>query len=296
LEACILNNNLIEELDKAQRKCARIIQGMPQRMPNPVPLATLDLTSVEASVSINKMVLLYRWLSLPSTCIYKKMAILRLVSFISYGMTERYESPLYQAFELIVKYGLHMYVLDVLQRGDKIPLKQFKNLACSAVKEMEQARFESTVLLYRSLRLFRLCFPHIGLSVWWRVSHCRPTLSQATRSVVNLVCKMYIRHDQAANISGRCSLCDDFAADDVPHLLFICSHFNGLRSPLWDDVIHSMPEPMARYVSSMRVEEKTVFILSGLNAPFTKEWMDVYSAAVTFAHRLYKAKCNTNNN
>ena len=292
LEGCYVDKAAIDELEKAQRHSAKAIQCMPRQIPNPVPQATLGWLSAEATLDINKMVFLYHWLTLPIVCIYKRMAILRLVMFI-YGEKRRHEGPLFQAYCTVMKYGIESFVVDALEYGNTITLKQFKKLAWRAVTEREYSKWEATVLLYRGIKLFRECFPRTQVCIWWKVSYCRPRLCKATQAILWLICGKYSMHGdqgQTLNPSRRCPLCEEYDADNVPHLLFVCTYFSGLRDSLWDNVLDKMPMPMRQHVLGLNVEDRTRFILSGFNAKFTREWLDLYGAIAIFAHCLYVKK------
>ncbi len=289
LEACTVNRTCLDELEKTHRYCAKLIQDMPSHVSNPVPLATLGWQSVQSMLNFNKMVFLYRWLSLPTSCIYKKVAILRLVLYIYGNVKITHEGPLIEAYFVFVKYGLQQYILDVLETGNKLHLKQFKRLLRRVVTQRDHAGWDATVLLYRGLTLFRECFPRIELCVWWRVSHYRPHLV----TVVHLVCG--IVGDPARrreNPSGHCALCENWEADDAPHLLFTCSHLSSLRDPLWRKVLSSMPDAMSHHVLSLNVAQRTMFILSGFYVNFTLEWLDIYGTVALFVASLYNKKIN----
>ena len=293
LESCVLDNVCISEIEKTQRHCAKVIQGMPMHMPNPVPEVTLGWLSAESNVNINKMVFLYHWLTLPINCIYKQVVILRLVTFIYGDAKKAYNGPLFQAYCIMKKYGLEQNVLEVLENGNTMSVKEFRGLVRRVVAEKENSQWKATVFLYRSLKLFRECFPKNGVNVWWSVAHFRPRLCKAAQSMLKLICGQYKMHGaqgQAANLSGRCAICGDFEADDVPHLLFTCHHFLTLRDPLWGNVISTMPEPMVQHVIGLNAKDRTIFLLSGFHVSFTSEWIDIYGAVAVFAHRLYEAK------
>ena len=130
-------------LEKAQRYCAKTIQGMPQQTHVPVPAATLGWPSVEAVLDIAKMVFLYRWLTLSTSCIYRKMAFARLVSFI-YGDDVGRGGPLYGAFVTFRKYGAEHLIIDMLTSGKCLSLKGFKKWAREHVLEVELTRWRST--------------------------------------------------------------------------------------------------------------------------------------------------------
>ena len=227
---------------------------------------------------------------------YKKTAILRIVSFV-YGKNCKHDGPLYEAYCLVVNYGLQQQLMDLLHTGCKIDVQQMKRMLWQVVKVKENAEREATLPLYGSLKLFRECIPKIEMCVWWRIIHCRPRLCRATLCIVKLACGQYrsMRKGTAhAHVnSGRCILCDNWDADEVPHLLFVCDYFNDVREALWGSVLREMPLPMQQYVQRLSVKDKTKFIISGLNSDFVMEWLDLYEAVILFLSAMYDKKCSS---
>lgn len=283
LEACSMGTDCLTELQKTHRHCAKIIQGLPIQTPNPVPTATLGWVSVECVLDVYRIIMLYRWLSQPLTTLYKRIAIQRVVQFL-YGPVMERSGPIFQAYCTIVKYGLQTHIVNILEGGTSLSLKQFKRLVWESVSEKHQTEWKASLYLYRSLSLYRECSPSIKTCVWWQVSYSRPHLVKATRCVVRMLCGLLRNEGRGV----ACHLCDAWAHADAVHVLFACDSLAPVRAEFWENVLREMPIPMADYVSTqLNSADKTQFLLSGFNCSYTPEWLNLYAVVAMFVLNLF---------
>ena len=294
LEACVLNEECLLVVETAHRYCARKLQGLPPQTPIVVPLATLGLQTIESMLHCNKMMMLYSWLSLPFSCIYKKVVIARLVYHLT--DTGSHLGALYEALQLCRQYGIDEYIVRALETGQTMSKAKWKRMVHGVVKERELVRWELTVPLYSSIPLFRECITSISVSVWWHVSQCRPHLTRATRILVRLLCGQHglatstarYRNANRGHVvpqSRLCTLCDLDVPETVEHFLFGCSRLNMLREILLMNL--EMLPNMYIHMSSLNVTEKTVFLLSGMGGKFIVEWLDTYTSIANFVFQMY---------
>jgi hypothetical protein len=291
LEVCPLDKTCMSELDKTQRYCAKIIQGLPMQTPNPVPEATLGWPSVSCVIDFAKIMFLYRWLSMPTSSIYKRVAILKIVSHIYGNPNQCFSGPLLEGYRLFLQYGLEQHVSNILDHGVTLSIKEMKRVAWKVVYQGELNRWRAKIMLYGSLTIFKSCIVNPELCVWWNLCHIRPHLTKAARSVVRLTCGQHcIRLGQRNNNSLLCKQCDLYEVENVSHLLFECTRFNDVRTSAWDDVINEMPLPLITHMNQMGIRKRTEFLFSGFNCNFTPEWLDLYEAAALYIHKLYRLR------
>lgn len=297
LEACCINEDCLITMEKANRYCACKLQGFSPQTPIVVPLATLGLQSIESLLHCNKMVMLYRWLSLPSSCMYKKVVIARLV----YHLTDTGSNTgaLYDALQLCQHYGLDEHLVTALETGQTMPISKWKQIVRCAVRDNEQIRWKLTLHLYSSITLYRNCISSIRVSVWWHVCRCRPHLTKATRIVMKLLAGQHglgvnvarfqnapRNRDQLNTCASRaCPLCDTDTPETVEHFLMACTRLNDTRQVMLDNLV-LLPNTQMRFFS-LNPYEKTVFLLSGMGGDFIWEWLDSYESIVTFVARMY---------
>ncbi len=292
LDSCVLNDECLEELEKAHRYCSKKVQGLPPQTPIVATLATLGLYTIESMMYYQLMLMLYRWLSLPYDSLYKKIVLAR-ITYHMYG-NGSHKGPIYEAFKACQTYGLLEYISDVLETGTTMKLLEWKKIAWKAVKEVEVSRWRASSILYSKLSLFRECVCDIKVSIWWQVSHLHPKLTMATRVIMRLLSGEHCLMSNVgrySNMNSRlCPLCEEFECENVPHMLFVCSKLNEGRvkaSKLLEDrMLPAMYECFCR----MGNQDKTAFLLSGMRSPFIIEWMDVYDAIATYVYCMYQER------
>jgi hypothetical protein len=271
------------------------LQGLPPQTPIVVPLATLGMQTVESMLDSKRMVLLYKWLLLPYSCVYKKVVIARLV----YHLTDAgsHMGALFEALQCCRKYGLEEHVVNALETGLTMPISHWKRIVNGAVKCNESVRWQMTLQLYRGLTLFRGCINSINVSIWWQVSRCRPHLTKAIRVVMRLLsgehglaCSTvrYRNKGQVVTQSTMCTLCDAEVSETVDHFLINCARLKMPREPLIMLMRDLALLPNMRvYMLALNSKEQTVFLLSGMGGQFILEWMDIYESIVRLVYGLY---------
>jgi hypothetical protein len=146
LDSCVLNDECLEELEKAHRYCSKKMQGLPPQTPIVATLAPLGLYTIESMMHYQLMLMLYRWLSLPYHSLYKKIAIAR-ITYHMYG-NGSHKGPIYEPFKACQTYGLLEYISDVLETGTTMKLLEWKKIVWKAVEEVEVSRWRASSILY----------------------------------------------------------------------------------------------------------------------------------------------------
>ncbi len=294
LEACVVDDDSVNDLEQTSRYCAKKIQCLPPQTANPVPTATLGWWPVEGVINLAKMVLLYRWLTMPRMNIFKQTAIMRLAQYMYGNGVSANISPLLDSYRLFVKYGIEHLIHDVLEKGSRLPLTTLKRTLRTAVEDQSWTKWETSRLMYPSLNLFRLCFETIELCIWWRVSLDLPHMTRSTINIVKLMCGQHCLASNPGHGTGAsklCGLCDSYEVESVSHFLFSCNALDEVRGPSWDSLLVHLPEPMASALNNMNHVDKTIFLLSGFKVNFTPEWLGLYEATALHINKLYMERC-----
>ena len=292
IEGCVLDKTCENELEKTHRYCGKQIQGLPPQTPTPVATSTLGWLSIEGIVNLARIMLLYRWLSLSSESIYKKMVLVRLAFHMYDVSNKKHMGPLYEAYKLFVSYDIEHYIVEAMESGITIPLKRFRRLTRNVIVEREHREWKATILLYRGLGLFSECFKRTEICVWWKVSRCRPQLTRSVGDIMRLMCGQHVLACNRGQCNGSkiCKLCDLYETETVSHLLFSCTKFTVLRATQWAEVLNSMPDQMAQHVLTLNSRDKVIFLMSGFNGNYTVEWLDIYEVVCNFISRIYMAR------
>ena len=109
LEVVPTNDYMIEELDKAHRQNARIVQNPPSVTQKPSTHATIGWLTMKSYIAIRKMVFLWSILCLPDTNIYNVISVF-MIKLHDRNDVESPELPTFSMYQMICKYKLLCHV------------------------------------------------------------------------------------------------------------------------------------------------------------------------------------------
>ena len=75
-------------------------------------------------------------------------------------------------------------------------------------------------------------------------------------------------------------------------MLMSCNALDQLRSVLWEQVKDVAPNGLMSSLDQMTLENKTKFIVNGMNSDYIKEWQLLYEKLLQFINGLYVRRCD----
>ena len=87
--------------------------------------------------------------------------------------------------------------------------------------------------------------------------------------------------------SSICQLCPAYQQITIEHVLFECTGLSGQREVQWERMTSLMPPAMVSLINCMSESTKLVFLMSGLNVKYLKEWQCIYEGLVTFLCNMH---------
>ena len=265
----------IEMYEQFQRNMARDIQMLPQNCPNPAVLATLGWKSISYQIDIIKLAFGHRIIASASDSIYRILFINRFyMLLLDGGLTNI--SPVAQFISTLRKYNLVNEVLGWLMTGF-IPSKALWRKQCvSKVGDHEFSRWRLKLKMYRKLSDFRSVYTEISMSVWWTIARHNVTLKKVCSTMVRLVSgcsQLKVDKDIHVSYDQRiCTLCVSGQVEDLFHMLIDCTHYNDIRTGLFNRIEHSVSEETYKLLDSLPVKI-VYFILMGMSFPINFEDM-----------------------
>ena len=292
LELIDLPGPAIQTLETVHGRVAKTIQGLPRQTVNCGCLAPLGWLSMESFLDYMQMIMFWRILTLPVSCIYKQVMILRLCNHL-FGTERSHCGPVWYALQTFIKYKLIHHITTALCTGIFMSVIKMKCILKSKIKVIEVARSVITYHLYKNVFYVRECYINAGMWSLWLFTKHAPAYTKRVRVVARLVFEETCLRKSTSRYSKDsplCCVCNCGDVEDTCHLLFECSETETIRSLLWLKVTNEMPPQMQTHVEMMSSKQKCVFILSGLNTTFTYEWCRIYKAAIDFIYTLYKKR------
>ena len=184
------------------------------------------------------------------------------------------------------KYDFADIVHSFIENGDRNKLKNAETRVKNRIKEYELKRWQHTCMLYPELKVYMKVVNTIKPIIWWTYAQSHPHLVTKIAAVVALLCGNEPRGMQCNFDSKFCRLCECREKDDIEHILFRCSTLAVIRQDYYRKLIHSMPQGMRCSYEDMDVNNKIVFILSGMLTEFD----DVMTHIVVFIYEMYRER------
>ena len=172
--------------------------------------------------------------------------------------------------------------------GIVMSLLCFKKKLVKTLFHDENIRFHLTIMLYKSLKLYRMCIPEIKMHAWWTFANANPRHGAACRTLMRLLCQeKYFDGYPYKSDNSLCKHCSVYEQEGVSHILFSCEHFEETRIKNWNHILQIVPHAMKNDLLNMNRINKTHFILSAMFSVYVKEWNDIYIALCQFVNNMY---------
>ena len=284
----------LQELESAHREHATIIQGLPNNVPNPAPLATLGWMSISSYVAIMKLRFLWKMLCLPCDVIYKRICLSILHSLVYDGKYPASKlSPICSMYQAVMKYKMEGFLKSCLETDIVGQYGSMKKMIKRVVWENEYMRWRATCMLYRGLTGYLETHKNIQIHAWWKLAKMKPGITRKVSSIMAVFMGGQPRGLQRNMGSNKCGLCGSYTDRYTPlHILFKCSVLENVRKTAWQALISAMPPRMAIDIERKNMSERCRFLLSAWGGSYIMEWTDLYCATVSYVHVLYAERAN----
>ena len=142
-------------------------------------------------------------------------------------------------------------------------------------------------MMYSNLDIYECSVTKIKLHVWWKFQKIYPSLYNQVSSVVAVMLGTQPTKLLCNLGSKLCQLCSNRSADKAEHILFQCEALSQIRHEHINKLMSAMPQAMKTEFRSMTLDDKTIFILSGLKSEYCPEWCAIYRAIIKFVYEIY---------
>jgi hypothetical protein len=291
LEVMDLSRNAIARLEILHADIAKSLQGLPQQTCNIGAVGSLGWMSIKAHIDIKRLLFMWQVAQLGMASLYKKVFICRFVCHM-YGDSSKHCGPLWQAIKTCKEYDLMDMVEHAVQSGDYMDIREWKRLVKNKVWARENQKWSIICRLYSSLSTVKQGIPSIKLWSWWQYVQDCPSDMHRVKVILKLLLNVHGLKCSAARYTGNgasvlCEQCDHYQAETISHVLFECIGSADLRSVLWADVMDACPPALVLQINTMLLEDKVVFLLTGLHSTYTQEWFEVFACIARYISSIY---------
>ena len=296
MEVVPLMDNGIKEMEKAHRKNARIIQGLPENTAMPATLASIHWLSIATYTEMIKILFLFKILLLPDGNLYKTIAKLvlllndqELISFTRKGLGS---SPVIDMYNSACKYNFDNIIWDIIFSRTKVSFESLKRTCKSVIQEYEKQRSVATMIMYSNLKLYIQVFKinsNMSINAWWVAAKDHPQYMKCFWAVNYILLGSEPKGMQVQFGNRLCVLCKGENGTAM-HVLFHCDRLVSTRNRFWTRLISSMPPALANELEYRNGTDKLFWLVSPLGNTYVKEWAQVYCNIALFVYAMYKRR------
>ena len=260
-------------------KVAKRIQRIPENTPNAAVLPQIGWKTLGGHIAYLKLLFLWRVLLLPMNNIYKRVVVTRLLQWFRKPSDQK--GPVATILCEARKYHLLADIICAVTLGVYMTTSVWKNKVKTNIYKHEWDQYCVTLPMYKKLNVYKNCFKGIRMWPWWVHASRYPQDTYKCSLLMKLITgtsKLKLH---------KCVNCDVLVTCPMSHMLFECVLLNEKRHILWSEWTMKMPTGFLGSLTLMSPVEKTYFIATGFNVPYTTEWLDVYSGALQYIQKMY---------
>ena len=281
----------IDDLEKAHRKNAKIVQSISHLVATPSVYAPIGWMSMRGFIYMNRLLFLIRLLCMSSDNIYKRFLVFRLNEiFINGYVTRTHKSPIDCMYEALCLYKLDEKLKTCMQTGELGSMLEWKKIIKKIAWSHEYVQWRASCFLYNNLTEYSCTIVGIKIHNWWKISNLCPNLYKRVGGLMSVLMGSQPPGMLCNFDSNICQLCRSRNNETILHVLFGCQELGILRHELLNNIIDVMPNAMKHAYTNMTVQQKLLFLLSPLNCNFNHEWINIYRNILIFVCKMYSSR------
>ena len=284
-------NSEMNELEQAHRYHAKVVQGVPQNVPTPAPLAPLGWQSIKSYIAIQKLTFLWRILSFKCNNLYK--VIITSLFFMYVQNQELGQSAVKQAFDLAKKYGMYDTFVAAIFNNEIDNYDAVKRKIKTRVKSLNHEEWYASCMMYPCLSdIYLSVQTETAMNVWYKCCNSMPNLTKQVSNIMAIIMGCQPKGMQH-NIDGlTCLLCNTGERDTPCHVLLVCKcpTLRNARDVYWKAITDEMPLAMRNSVEQYASPQRSKFILSCMGGAYIQEWNGIYRHIALFVTKLYQER------
>lgn len=255
---CNLTSTQVVELERMQRFCLKVAQGLKQTTRSDMCSSLLAMPRIKAVIDKSVLLFFHRLNSLPEGAMSRRVFIFRLNQTL-HGRI-RPGSVVHNMCNLLHQYGLS-HIVDQWNNDRTLPSKAaWKNMVINSVVDSERNAYHQRVMNDPDFRCFVKVHPDCFCpSAAWMAAKEIPNSLDLFRFVVELTVRPMPPDDSCQNLCELCGMF--FFHSTMEHRVCICSRFNEVREQFWNFITDNFPIELQRYLNLLSDDELVTTLL-----------------------------------
>ena len=284
-----ISDNNVNLMERAHQDAARRLQGLPQQRADPAATALMGWLSVRATIDMYRLFFLWTLIRIPNI-LQQIVSDFLIESFHKSFSKCNGPGPLCMLARTCHKYNIQDTVIKLLILNlNRISRYTWKKIVKNIVWSHYKNNWYMECIMYKSLSIFLKCVNSVAMSWLWHLCKDRPKSIRKCKSTARMLISNTNLYVKYTRISRLCPLCSMYCRLCHEHVLFECPALDNERVKCWTRVTLSMPPAMQSEVEHMNNSRKLIFVFSGLNCNYMKEWIHIYDEMVNFMYNLNRS-------
>ena len=294
-ELWVLNDEDVGLIEDFQLYAGRRIQRLHQKATRETSYRGLGWLSLEVYIYIKKLLFIRTIAILNEDSVYKHVFMNRYMNYMNNRQISQeniLESPTFDMLRIAEIFGL-LTEVDGMLNGTKYLSKfQWKNLAWSKAWDLENRDWNIRSSLFKTAKYINLTQDSVETLIWWQLGDQSHHIMNCCETMVKPVCRASrlksdsFRYKNEITMSPYCYLCQNFAVEDVEHMILHCPFLENLRGTMLDQ-INDVERKFD--VRVLRPSVNNLLLMLG-NIPDGvphEMMMDIFTIIATNVHKMY---------
>ena len=244
-ELWVLDDEDVKLLEDFQSYAGRRIQRFKQNSPRATSYIGLGWIRLEIFVYVRKMLFVRSIAILEDNSIYKQVFINSYMLFNQnkdVSRENRLQSPTFDILKVSELFGLYDLIGQMMQGTRVFSKKQWRDIVWSKAWDLERQDWNFITNLFKSTEYVKATNNDIRPLVWWQLCDFSPNMTTQCETMSKLVCRASsLKCDAHQYKNDRvtrpyCDLCNEFALEDVEHIIMHCPFFEKQREDLFTEI------------------------------------------------------------
>ena len=296
-EMWVLSDEDVGLLEDFQLYAGRRIQRLHQKAPCETSYRGLGWLSLEIYIYVKKLLFIRTIAILGDASVYKQVFVNRYIQYVNDKHVSRVntlQSPTFDILRIIEVFGLSHEVNDMLMGTRYFSKEHWKSLVWTNAWALENRDWEVRASLFKITKYISSTQDTIQTLVWWQLGDRSHGIMKCCETMVKLVCrasKLKSDNFQYKNDPTKrpyCDLCQNFALEDVEHIISHCPYFENQRNDMLNQI--NAVELLYGTKALLSTEDKFLIMLGKIpNGAQTEMMFDIFSIIATNVHKMYMA-------
>ena len=244
-ELWVMSDEDVGLLEDFQLYAGRRIQRLHQKAPRETSYIGLGWISLELYICIKKLLFIRTIAILSEDSVYKHVFVNRYMHYVNNHQTSKenmLESPTFDILRVAEAFGLLPEVEGMIMGTRFFSKNQWKTLVWTNAWVLENRDWNIRARLFKITKYIASTQDTVKTLIWWQLGDKSRVIMNCCETMVKLVCRAsrlksdnyLFKNDPTKR--PYCELCQNFALEDVEHLILHCPFFEKQRNEMFAQI------------------------------------------------------------